>query len=930
VLVEREREVDEISRLLSLAKSGAGATLLIEGEAGIGKSSLLEHAQRLAATAKVRVLRARAGELERDLGFSVVRQLFDPVLTGLGEPDRELVLTGAARHARAPLGLTDATPGPENEATALHGLYWLCSGLADRGPLMIGVDDVQWADEPSLRFLSYVARRVGDLPILICVTSRPEHDPSRVRAALDSEWSHVLRPAPLSESGVTQVVHRLLSGSAAPEFCAACARSTGGNPFLLVEALAALRAADVEPSADEVYRLDGLRPETIARTLLGRISRLGPAATATTRAVAVLGSDANLRRCASLARLPVEAAGSAFADLRRAGILATGTEVELAHPLVHTAVYADIDRTTRALDHLRAAELLRGEHAPVARVAAHLLLSEPSGSAWVVEQLRAGAAAALAHGAPHSAAVLLERALTEPPADDARTTLLLELGTAHAREGASESAVEHLRAALDLTTDVPARFAVVLELSRALVLGGRNAEAAEVLEAALEEFAGEESLALALEFELAGASHLGKPAGEWSARLAAVAARAPGPTLGERAIRALHAYVAASTGSLDAAQVAALARSSTSEAPEEEDPPQLLQVVAAGLAMAGDFDAGIAVLDRGLEATRQAGDAALFGFLSLTRSWIAYRSGRVLEAEADAVAGLTSAAEGPPNVAYAVGALVVALIERHDLDGAEHTLAEHGLTDVTTLDALPSASLFFARGRLRLFQGRAAEAVRDLQTSRDMLAQAGFTSPVFVEWRPSLAVALVACGDRGAATAVADEDVAVCRTFGSPRELGMALRARGLVAGGEPGLRLLHESAQVLEGSGSVLEHARTLVDLGAELRRAGRRSEAREPLLRGLDLASTCGSVLVAEQAREELLAVGARPRRARTTGPESLTAGELRVARLAAAGRSNPEIAQGLFVTRRTVEVHLTNAYRKLGIRSRDQLRESLGPLA
>jgi DNA-binding NarL/FixJ family response regulator len=155
----------------------------------------------------------------------------------------------------------------------------------------------------------------------------------------------------------------------------------------------------------------------------------------------------------------------------------------------------------------------------------------------------------------------------------------------------------------------------------------------------------------------------------------------------------------------------------------------------------------------------------------------------------------------------------------------------------------------------------------------------------------------------------------------------MALRARGLALGGEDGLELLAEAAAVLAESPARLEHARALEDLGAALRRAGRRSDARGPLREALDLADACGARPLAERARHELRAAGGRPRRPRISGVEALTASERRIAAMAADGLSNPEIAQALFVTKKTVETHLAGAYRKLGIRSRTQLPAALG---
>ena len=164
------------------------------------------------------------------------------------------------------------------------------------------------------------------------------------------------------------------------------------------------------------------------------------------------------------------------------------------------------------------------------------------------------------------------------------------------------------------------------------------------------------------------------------------------------------------------------------------------------------------------------------------------------------------------------------------------------------------------------------------------------------------------------------------KTWCTPRAIGMALRAVGLAEGGPKGLELLQDAATVLEGSPARLEHARALVDLGAALRRANRSAQARDPLRRALDVAHACGAGPLAERARQELRAAGGRPRRPRMSGAEALTPSERRIATMAAHGLSNPEIAQALFITKKTVETHLGNAYRKLRIRSRNEIAAAL----
>jgi DNA-binding CsgD family transcriptional regulator len=235
--------------------------------------------------------------------------------------------------------------------------------------------------------------------------------------------------------------------------------------------------------------------------------------------------------------------------------------------------------------------------------------------------------------------------------------------------------------------------------------------------------------------------------------------------------------------------------------------------------------------------------------------------------------------------------------------------------------------VLFARGRLRFAQGRHAEAIADLdQLGRRERKWRGRDPAVF-PYRSFLALALAATGNRERARALAAEEVTLARAWGTPGPVGRALRALALITGGGRGLELLRQSLTMLDGSPWRLEHARTVVELGAATRRAGRRAEARELLGHGMELAHACGAGALAARAREELLATGARPRRIVRTGAAALTASERRVATMAAEGMTNREIAQALFVTMRTVEVHLTHAYQKLGISSREKLPTALG---
>jgi DNA-binding CsgD family transcriptional regulator len=227
-----------------------------------------------------------------------------------------------------------------------------------------------------------------------------------------------------------------------------------------------------------------------------------------------------------------------------------------------------------------------------------------------------------------------------------------------------------------------------------------------------------------------------------------------------------------------------------------------------------------------------------------------------------------------------------------------------------------------SRGWLRLAQGRAPEAADDFEAFGRREQDWRAANPGAFPYRSGLALASLALGDRDRARELAREELELSRRWGTARAIGISLRTLGLAEGGDEGIARLRESVAVLEPSGARLEHARSLVELGAAIRRKGQRSEARVPLELGMDLAHRCGATALTARARQELLAAGARPRRAMRSGVEALTASERRVAGMAAEGMTNREIAQALFVTMRTVEVHLTHAYQKLDIASREEL--------
>jgi ATP/maltotriose-dependent transcriptional regulator MalT len=347
---------------------------------------------------------------------------------------------------------------------------------------------------------------------------------------------------------------------------------------------------------------------------------------------------------------------------------------------------------------------------------------------------------------------------------------------------------------------------------------------------------------------------------------------------------------------------------------------------------AGDLKGARAGWDHVVSDARANGDTGALTFGLSLRAPVHLRLGDVRGAEADTrevidllVETGIDPAHRRDSAPWLLCPLIETFLELGELDQADDFYRLAGLDDEFP-QLLQYTYLLRALGLLRFAQGKTPEAVDLLRECGHRQSSWGITSPGFCNWRPHLAVACAALGDPEEAIELCVRETELARSFGLARELGMALRAEGLVRGDEEGAARLHEAVTVLEDSPANLEASRALVDLGALERRLGHRREAREHLRHGSDLARRCGANRIAKTALDELTAAGAKPRRLAFSGLESLTASELRVSRIAAQGLSNRDIAQALFVTEKTVEGHLANAFRKLDIRSRTQLVDAL----
>lgn len=939
MLLERDGELDRLERALAAAAAGNGQMVAIVGPAGIGKSSLLAEARQAGGEHGLRLLTASGSKLERAFPFGVCRQLFEPVLTGADAREREPLLAGAAAIARR---LLLAAPGSERvqgesaraDAYApLHGLYWLTANLAERGPLLIAVDDAHWADAPSLRVLHYLARRLDGLPIAAVVAAReaePGTEEDLLRAALTAPEVRVLRPDSLSEPASGAVIREAFAAEPASEFAAACRQATGGNPFYLAELLRALTSAGVEPTAGNAQRVRGVGPPAISRELLERVAQLGPGCVALVRALAVLGGRADLTLAGELAGVDEHDARAAADALFGAGIIVGGLPPCFAHPIMQAAIYEDIPPLERAAAHRRAASLLADRSAGVSEVAVHLLHTQPGRDRWTLAQLRDAVDLTLADGARGAAIDYLRRALAESPTPDERFALLRSLGSALAGHGDPEG-IDMLRAATASAPDPAERAHVASLLASALVYAGRTDEAVGVVEralAGLDRAGGAAALAAQLEALL------------WVLGITDLDARR---RVRGRLRRTVERFRRVPTGIAEsvlsplaielvfagatAAEVAAVAERAlcTGELVHRGLAYSPLPFVAVYALIAADRPAlAERTLDEAAERAAREGAPGGLALVSVTRSLARLRRGDLRGAQADAELYLRLSPEQHQEVfsPVAISTLVMVHVERGELEEAESALRPRavGAFDPTGVLTQP---LTESRARLHFAAGDPEGAIRELARCREWAAAWGDESGTWpVQWRQAMALGELRCGNPTRARELAVQDAELARRFGAPRALGRSLVALGLCQGGEQGIAVLREAADALARSEDRLEHARALVELGAALRRAGERTAARDPLSAGMRAARGCGATALAQRAYDELRAAGARPRKILYSGYEALTPSELRVARMAADGMTNRAIAQSLFVTQKTIEVHLSHAYEKLDIASRSAL--------
>ena len=926
-LIERDEELALLTRIAG-APSAEGRTVAVVGPPGIGKTALLDSALAAAHDSGRRVLTARPAALERDLGFGVVRQLLTDVVAVTSPAERKALLRDGAELALPPLGLGSGPAGSDPLSDGLFGLNRLCINLCDSGPLALVVDDAHWADEPSLRFLAHLGRRIAEVPIQLLVGFR-DAEPGAPEALLDAllsaQGAVVVRPPELTVDGVEALVRRTFPEADA-QFVDACGIASGANPFYVRELLRACRADGLDPTAETAPRLQRLTTDTVGRAAAERLNELGPGARKLARTAAIFPIAAESRHLAAMAGLDDPSAAATADELTRAGILREGHPLEFVHPIIRTGVYEEIPPATRAELHRRAATLLMGDGGRAEDIVFHLLRADPAGDSESARILKQAAQGATAAGAFEEAVAYANRALEEPPRPDERADVLREIGVAEGHLGLPEG-MDHLRAAADAAPTARLRAEILRQLGWGLLTAGHFVGVAQVLDEAIGGLGHEDrELALEIDADLVAAAQMAMlPPDLIEERLGRYRDSEPeGRTHGERCVLGVMAFEAIRCND-PASRAEALALRALPRGGAPVDITTALPLYLATLALnyAEAYEDADRILEEGAARSSAPRTAAVYG---LMRSYLALPLGRLEDAMNLAQESLAS--EGSHSAATAPMATTVLAdvhLERGDTAAARAALESIGLMNLP-VDEMPFEQPLVSRAHVRLQSGDLEAALVDVLACGDRLSARGSTSPAAMPWRSTAALILQARGDEKAARRWAAEEVELARVFGGRRTLGLALRVAGQVARPADQLALLEESVAQLAESPARLERAKALIQMGSALRRGRRRQEAREPLTTGMELARRLGAPSLVARAHEELSAAGGRPRRVAQAGPESLTPGELRVVRLAARGRSNREIATELVVTAKTIEMHLRNAYGKLGIGSRKELDPEL----
>ncbi|WP_405476815.1 ATP-binding protein [Streptomyces sp. NBC_00009] len=870
-LWERDKEIGVVEQALGELcgdAASSGSLVVFRGEAGIGKTALLEEVRRI-AVGRATVWSARGGETVTSVPFNVVRQLLQPALLALSQEEAREYFGDWYEIAGPALGIAEPGGRQADPQGVRDGLVAAVSRLARlHWPLVLLVDDAQWADEETLHWLAAFAERLDDLPVLVVVAHRDGEATAASTGHLEAVGA-AARPrttlyalTPDATAGLTRAT---LGEHADAPFCREVWAVTGGNPYETVELLAKVQDSELEPAEGSAGELRALNKSARGRGLIDRLEGLGTDATRFAWAAAILGTRIAHDLAARLAGMTPGEAGRCAVRLRAARILTDatyedgGVGMEFVHPLIASAVYRSIPAATRTAMHGQAAWAVTASGHGAAAASRHLLQVHPDDDPELVEQLRAAAGEHLAVGAPEAARRCLERALQEPPLPGVRSQLLYELGCATLLTSPAVT-IGHLRQALDAKPglDGDARVDAVCRLSQALVHNNQLEEALREIdsEAARLEPGPSRLRLQAMRYMWEGI-HAGEEDSPGRSRsLAALAGSLTGRDNPERVLLVLRAFDAMTRGENAEVVVELCDRSLVNErlAPglgwtDPEWGFELLAMLGSAYLFSDRLDRAESLFTEAVRAYETAGWSG--GHLALAHAFVGYvhrRRGRLTDAEAVLRESLRLAdrvGRGLPMHWDAACMLIDTLVARGRIGEAMEIADRYSFgPPYPSTIVLPDAHS--VRGRLLIAAGRTEEGVDELEAAAKAATARGGHNTIMAPWACDLARALATEDPKRARQLAADARLQAER-FGTDTAIGEALRCEAALETGQRSLTLYAKSVTYLEASPCAYEHAAARVEYGIAARSVAE-------ITRGLTLAKSCGADGLVARAREVL----------------------------------------------------------------------------
>ena len=942
MIFEREHEIGLVAKAITRALSSSeGSVFYFEGPGGIGKTSLLLEIAKLALANGMRVLKGCAAELERDYALGLVVQILESDIDNLDADTLKERFRGSSRlllplfsHLPTAGRLSSTTAeSPYSQSEMFLAIYGFIAGLANKTPLLILVDDLHWADISSIQFFSFILRRLSSLRAVFIFAARPGNEWGADLNRVDFLRGSNLAPislAPLSLSSVSMMLLDQLGQKPQTTFSQECLRVSAGNPFYLTELIRESKSRGISPTEKSVPGLSQLTPPRIVEMISSKLHKLPKESVKLVESLAILGDGAPLYWITQLSELQDIEITDACEKLQKIGIISEARDHRFAHPLIQSAVYESISPTRRDVLHNRAANIALMDRAKAQVVLAHYLRTSLVPKKALTELMMIAAQEALASGAIESAISYLTRAKAENSDEDSVEEISLQLGRALALSRVA-SAREHLLPVTN-SNNPDRRIRAALALWSSNSFDGNFQEGVDVLhEVLFNSPDGDQSLVNRLQLELARGIRSWRPTAQEGKEMID-SLRDSGnqftPEL-ERVKQGLISYDLLLANRPVTEVVAHIKKAlPISDQVLHETESQLLHMPFYTLIYCDELELAHKVLDD-FSRLKSSQESLMGSTISnLWRMFAYFRSGDLFRAERLGASVFAASFDHGWLFGMAASQLWLAeiAIERADLETAStlYLALENQATPDSEFSNKGWANhILFGLAQYKAYQGNYRQSLDEiLEIGRRHDEFLAFC-PSELPWRADAAICAKELGMIELSGKLIDEELVLSEHFGAPRGLGKSMLVHGQIHQSQESLQ---RAVAILETSCSKLEFARACIWYGIYLNSHSQGSKARDFLFEGYRLAEQLGSNLLTELARGKLEESGFTFSKERVNNTVSLSSAELRVANLAIRGLSNPEIGSKLYIGRRTVETHLYNIYKKLGIGSRFELPDAL----